>query len=352
MKEKNKKKELILKFLTTSYTPLAYNLKESELKNNIELTGENKDQKIKTNIKFLTRKKLYFDIKSTNKKKSLKNSNFNNGRWKKDEHNQFLQGIALYGNNWKKIKSLIRTRTATQVRSHAQKFFNKAKLFKDDNLGIDFTLNSIHDFNDMLKQIKHINPNYNIVNIFKKLYFKTENKINYKEPKNNYNNNNNDEKDKNSSFRNEGQKELIIQDNEKKYLDNNQILINENNNNLHYNISYDSNNSFDLNVNKNFLFNYILNYNTNSLIFNLCNDCISMNRISLSIINSLNQINNIFFSLRIQNNIINPDNRFKELAIPNQIPSINIDNNSIDSPGNKLFQINNNNNTTINSIEK
>ena len=157
MKEKNKKKELILKFLTTSYTPLAYNLKESGLKNNIELTGKNKDQKAKTNIKFLTRKKPYFDIKSTNKKKFLKNSNCNNGRWKKDEHNQFLQGIALYGNNWKKIKSLIRTRTAIQVRSHAQKFFNKAKLFKDDNLGIDFTLNSIHDFNDMLKQIKHIN---------------------------------------------------------------------------------------------------------------------------------------------------------------------------------------------------
>ena len=180
MKENNKKKELVRKFLTTPYTLFAFNLKEFESKNNIELTWENKDQKTKTNIKFLTKKMPYFKIEITNKKKSLKNSNFNDGKQKKDEQNLFLKGIALYGNNWKKVKSLIRTRTTVQVRSHAQKFFNKAKLFKDNNLGIDFTLNSIHNYNDMIKQIKNIDPNYNIVNIFKNLYFKTYNKINYK----------------------------------------------------------------------------------------------------------------------------------------------------------------------------
>ena len=346
MKENNKKKELVRKFLTTPYTLFAFNLKEFESKNNIELTWENKDQKTKTNIKFLTKKMPYFKIEITNKKKSLKNSNFNDGRWKKDEQNLFLKGIALYGNNWKKVKSLIRTRTTVQVRSHAQKFFNKAKLFKDNNLGIDFTLNSIHNYNDMIKQIKNIDPNYNIVNIFKNLSDKADNKRNYKGPKNNYNNNN----DKNSLCRIEEQK--VIQDNEKNYLDNNQIVINENNNNINYNIPYNStnllpnifnmtnnfindnnynkslnilNNVFDLDVNSNLLLNY-----NNFFIFNLCNDFISMNRISISIINSLNQINNIFFSLRIQNNISNLDNR---------------------SPGNKLCQTNNNN-IIINSVEK
>ena len=62
----------------------------------------------------------------------------------------FLQGISLYGNNWKKIKTLISTRTAKQVRSHAQKFFIKMKFCKDEVLGIDFTLNDICNIKDMI----------------------------------------------------------------------------------------------------------------------------------------------------------------------------------------------------------
>jgi len=62
MKESIKKKELVRKFLATPYTPFAFNLKEFELKKNFELSGENKDQKTKTNIKFLTKKKPYFNI--------------------------------------------------------------------------------------------------------------------------------------------------------------------------------------------------------------------------------------------------------------------------------------------------
>ena len=57
-----------------------------------------------------------------------------NGRWTKPEHQKFLLGNAyfnigleLYGKNWKKIEELIGTRTGSQIRSHAQKFFLKAK---------------------------------------------------------------------------------------------------------------------------------------------------------------------------------------------------------------------------------
>ena len=45
------------------------------------------------------------------------------GRWTRAEHRKFLEGLKLYGRNWKKISEIIKTRTSTQVRSHAQKHF-------------------------------------------------------------------------------------------------------------------------------------------------------------------------------------------------------------------------------------
>ena len=52
------------------------------------------------------------------------------GRWTLEEHENFLIGLAKYGREWKKIQSLISTRTPAQIRSHAQKHF--LKLSKDD----------------------------------------------------------------------------------------------------------------------------------------------------------------------------------------------------------------------------
>lgn len=37
-------------------------------------------------------------------------------------------GLRIYGKNWKKIEQLVQTRTGTQIRSHAQKFFLKSKM--------------------------------------------------------------------------------------------------------------------------------------------------------------------------------------------------------------------------------
>ena len=47
----------------------------------------------------------------------------NNGRWKQDEHEKFIEALFIFGNEWKKVQKYIMTRTATQARSHAQKFF-------------------------------------------------------------------------------------------------------------------------------------------------------------------------------------------------------------------------------------
>jgi len=57
------------------------------------------------------------------------------GRWTPEEHLQFVNGFSIiysqiiglqnYGRNWSTIQKLIPTRTASQIRTHAQKFFQR-----------------------------------------------------------------------------------------------------------------------------------------------------------------------------------------------------------------------------------
>ena len=49
----------------------------------------------------------------------------NTGRWTAEEHRLFLQGLEKHGKGWKKIASLIKSRTVVQIRTHAQKYFQK-----------------------------------------------------------------------------------------------------------------------------------------------------------------------------------------------------------------------------------
>lgn len=46
-----------------------------------------------------------------------------NGRWTKPEHKLFVEALNIYGKNWNKVATYVKTRNATQVRSHAQKYF-------------------------------------------------------------------------------------------------------------------------------------------------------------------------------------------------------------------------------------
>ena len=48
--------------------------------------------------------------------------NYYNGRWSEEEHRRFLEATALYGSKWEKVKEHVQTRSARQIRSHAQKF--------------------------------------------------------------------------------------------------------------------------------------------------------------------------------------------------------------------------------------
>lgn len=47
------------------------------------------------------------------------------GRWTPEEHEAFLQGLKVFGREWKKVAERIPTRTSAQIRSHAQKYFAK-----------------------------------------------------------------------------------------------------------------------------------------------------------------------------------------------------------------------------------
>ena len=49
----------------------------------------------------------------------------NSGRWTQEEHERFLQGLDMYGKKWTKVAEVVSSRTTVQVRSHAQKYFQK-----------------------------------------------------------------------------------------------------------------------------------------------------------------------------------------------------------------------------------
>jgi len=63
--------------------------------------------------------------KSNQDKSSQGSQGENTGRWTAEEHRLFLQGLEEHGKGWKKIASLIKSRTVVQIRTHAQKYFQK-----------------------------------------------------------------------------------------------------------------------------------------------------------------------------------------------------------------------------------
>ena len=88
-----------------------------------------------------------------------------NGRWNQDEHIRFIKGCLLYGNNWKKVKKYVKTRSSAQIRSHAQKYLIKLnKKYRT----YDFGKNKFSDNNDNSfdnEFIESIVNNFNFSNV-------------------------------------------------------------------------------------------------------------------------------------------------------------------------------------------
>jgi SHAQKYF class myb-like DNA-binding protein len=47
------------------------------------------------------------------------------GRWSQEEHELFLRAIDQFGREWDKVQTVVKTRSLAQIRSHAQKYFQK-----------------------------------------------------------------------------------------------------------------------------------------------------------------------------------------------------------------------------------
>lgn len=81
--------------------------------------GEMLRQSMKIDMRKLDKDSIQ-DYNATSTKSS-------SGRWTQEEHQRFVDGIKIYGKNWKKVEEYIKTRSGAQIRSHAQKFFNKVQ---------------------------------------------------------------------------------------------------------------------------------------------------------------------------------------------------------------------------------
>ena len=201
------------------------------------------------------------------------------GRWSREEHKKFIEAIIKFGNNWKEVQEYVNSRTSTQARSHAQKFFEKIK--KNNTLKFFDSLNSDYSENFTNATILQLHNLYgnkskseinNVVNKFLSLEYdlpkkrrKTNNinnnvltkKRNIGNKCNNDNNSNNMELDENEEYEYEEQEE------------NNNYKVNNNNyeNNENYrNNSEQSNSNNNNNIiiqNENNTQNY---YQNNTLL--------------------------------------------------------------------------------------
>jgi len=74
------------------------------------------------------------------------------GRWTKEEHQRFVEALQMFGKSWKKVEEHVGTRSGAQIRSHAQKFFNR--LEKEYKTKLDTTnLQASHQIKESLRKI-------------------------------------------------------------------------------------------------------------------------------------------------------------------------------------------------------
>ena len=157
-----KNKEKILK------KRIFFNLYKTNILNN--KSEKNKQKQLKIKYKFQNKKIVNnnFEPKKVNIiNENDSNKNHSTGRWNRDEHQRFIDGMIKYGNNWRQVQKYIGTRSSTQIRSHAQKFFGKVKrsnIFKKEKY--DLSTNSLKLLYEIISKL----PEKQQVQATKKLY--------------------------------------------------------------------------------------------------------------------------------------------------------------------------------------
>ena len=118
---------------TTSSCPIHFNEISSEKKLPSKPSGSNNGN-IKKHVDMSNQSTEELNLgevvshASTNSLASKGTSSY--GRWTREEHEAFLEGLKMHGREWKKVSEMIPSRTSAQIRSHAQKYF--AKLSKEN----------------------------------------------------------------------------------------------------------------------------------------------------------------------------------------------------------------------------
>ena len=254
-------------------------------------------------------------LQSNNNNLIFNNKNYSVGRWKSDEHQRFIDAIIRYGNNWRQVQKCVGTRSSTQTRSHAQKFFEKlkrSKIFKREKY--DFSKNSLKILHDIMQNLPDKEYNQTLKALHSLSYERNSNSENEKNDIQNsngiinYNNNifnenkeNNDENNiydgNNNNINNEENIKCIKFCNQGYYfLENNNIKFYNSDDYLFYNSSYNINN-----------INSISNCNNNLINDYLKFDIKSYERKESDILthrkNSLSEMNLNIKDLKEQNNI-------------------------------------------------
>ena len=167
-----------------------YRVNVSDKEKEIKKQKAKKEAIIKKKLKFNYKQKQIFSKKGLNK-------NFVSGRWLIDEHQRFIDGIIKYGNNWRLVQKYVGTRSGTQTRSHAQKFFEKlrrSKIFKTEKY--DFTKNSLKLLHDIMSTLSEEEYEQTL----KKIHLLTYRNDNKLDNDNNDNIDINEDKEKNNNL--------------------------------------------------------------------------------------------------------------------------------------------------------
>ena len=240
-------------------------------------------------------------------------SKFNKGRWSLEEHKKFITGILEYGNDWRKVQKHIKTRSSTQARSHAQKFFLRIK----NDLKLNGNKNTIFEYKE----------NFSIKFFFDMLNKFEKNQSNFKEGK-----------------LNQEQKEKLIKilSNFSSYDESNSIDSNESNSISKINI-----NTLDLFENqKNNLIEIKPKIKKNELIFKIIKDNLNRQNLSKNSSSNLSEISNqnCFIGNKRNEDNFNSKHKFNFLET-------NIED-KINNPFTINFDFFENNNNNINKLDE